>query len=214
MKNYQVLDIKHLTKSVCKIRTERPEKLINAGQCFNVGVPGDSINREYSMYSGANAPYLEFLIKVVEGGYVTPQLQKLRVGDFLEIDGPYGQFCLQEPNNKSLKYVFLGTGTGIAPFRSFVQTYPDIDYQIIHGIRYPEECYDSSEYGYGRYIPCISQNDSGLPSTRITEYLLKNPIDKSSIVYLCGNKNMIIDAFEILREQKVFGDNIFTEVFF
>ena len=214
MKNYRVLSITHLTKSVCKVKTERPESIIYAGQCFNVGVPGDSVNREYSMYSPANAPYLEFLIKVVEGGYVSPLLQRLKVGDFLEIDGPYGQFFLREPENLSLSYVFLGTGTGIAPFRSFVKTYPDINYQIIHGIRYPEERYDASDYIDGRYIPCISKNDTELTSQRITDYLIDSPIDKNSIVYLCGNRNMIIDAFEILRDQQVSGDNIFTEVFF
>jgi ferredoxin--NADP+ reductase len=214
MKTYQVLEITHLTSSVCKIRTERPEVTIQAGQCFNIGVPGGSVNREYSMYSPANAPYLEFLIKVVEGGCVSPLLKLLKVGDFLEIDGPYGQFYLREPQDLSLQYLFLGTGTGIAPFRSFVMTYPDINYQIIHGIRNPEEQYDRSDYLGDRYIPCISQNKEGMLSQRITDYLLKNSIGTSSIVYLCGNRNMIVDAFEILRNQQISGDNIFTEVFF
>jgi len=214
MKNYQVLDIIHLTTSVCKIKTERPDSLIYAGQCFNVGVPGDSVNREYSMYSSANADYLEFLVRVLEEGHVSPLLQRLKVGDFLEIDGPYGQFILREPENQSLRYVFLGTGTGIAPFRSFVKTYPKINYQIIHGIRYPEEQYDKSDYIDGKYVSCISKNDAGSPSRRVTDYLLENPIDKDSVVYLCGNKNMIIDVFEILRDQQVPGNNIFTEVFF
>lgn len=214
MKNYRVLDIAHLTKSVCKVKTERPECLIYAGQCFNVGLPGDSVNREYSMYSPANAPYLEFLVRVVVGGHVSKSLQQLQVGDFLEIDGPYGQFVIHEPKNQSLKYIFICTGTGIAPFRSFVKTYPNINYQIIHGIRYPEERYDEMDYLDGRYIPCISKNNAELVSLRITDYLLENPVDKNSIVYLCGNRNMIIDAFDILRDQQVHGDNIFTEVFF
>lgn len=214
MKTYRVLDICHLTKSVCKIKTERPEIEIQAGQCFNIGIPGGSINREYSMYSPANAPYLEFLIKVVEGGCVSPLLQQLKVGNFLEIDGPYGHFYLRKPEDLSLRYVFLATGTGIAPFRSFVKTYPKINYQIIHGIRYPQEQYDKSDYLNEKYIPCISRNEGGMQSYRITDYLLENLLDRSSLVYLCGNRNMIVDAFEILRNQQISGDNIFTEVFF
>ena len=49
---------------------------------------------------------------------------------------------------------------------------------------------------------------------RLTEYLQKHPAQPDSIVYLCGNRSMIIDAFEILREQGVPGNNLFTEVFF
>ena len=78
----------------------------------------------------------------------------------------------------------------------------------------PDEQYHEKDYAQGRYIPCISRNIEGQPSFRLTEYLIKHPVNPDSIVYLCGNRNMIIDAFETLREQGVPGDNLFTEVFF
>lgn len=214
MKPFKVIAVEHLTKDTFRLRTERPEVPILAGQCFNVGILGESINREYSMYSDANGGYLDFLIKVVEDGSLTPQLQKIKVGDLVEIDGPYGQFYLHNPLDKSKKYTFLATGTGIAPFHSFISTYPSLNYRLIHGVRYPNEQYDFKDYSDEQYIPCISKNIGGSKSMRLTDFLKENPVGADEIVYLCGNRNMIVDAFEILRDQGVPGDNLFTEVFF
>lgn len=213
MKQYKVLEMEVLTDNTFKIRSERPDNDITAGQCFNVGVPGTSINREYSMYSGAMDPYLDFLIKEVKGGNVSTELRKLKPGDLIEIDGPYGEFCLKEPHREGQKYVFIGTGTGIAPFHSYTRTYDNLDYVIMHGIRHESEQFHRADYGEGRYIPCISRNSSG-KSWRVTDFLRENPIDESSIVYLCGNRNMIVDTFEILINQGIPGNNLFTEVFF
>ena len=214
MKPFKVLQVEHLTNETYRIRTERPDVPIVAGQCFNVGIPGGSINREYSMYSDANGPYVDFLVKLVDGGSLTPALQRLRVGDLVEVDGPYGQFYLHEPDDTARSYVFLATGTGVAPFHSFVATYPHLRYKLIHGIRHPNEQYDAADYAPGCYVPCISRNVPGQPSMRLTDYLRDNPVDPDAIVYLCGNRGMIVDAFEILRDQGVPGNNLFTEVFF
>jgi ferredoxin/flavodoxin---NADP+ reductase len=214
MKLYKVLEIEHLTESVFRLRTERPDVTIKEGQCFNVGIPGAGVNREYSMYSAADAPCLDFLIREVEGGMVSPALKALGPGDHVEIDGPYGEFCLNRPINPQQHYLFIATGTGIAPFHSFVKTFPNLNYTVLHGIRESREQYHMSDYVQGRYISCISKNVEGQPSFRVTEYLLRHPANPGSIVYLCGNRSMIIDAFEILREQGVPGDNLYTEVFF
>jgi len=211
---FKVLEVSHLTESTVRLRTERPQVKIFAGQCFNVGVPGRGINREYSMYSAADAPYLDFLIKVVDGGCVSPILQKLRVGDAVEIDGPYGDFCLKEDEIEGQHFVFLATGTGIAPFHSFALTYPTLSYTVLHGIREPNEQYGFEDFRHESYIPCISKNYPDQTSMRITDYISSNPISTNSIVYLCGNRNMIVDALEILRDQRVPGDNLITEVFF
>ena len=212
MNTYKVLKISHKTKNTFCIRVKRTNISIKAGQCFNVGIPGMDINREYSMYSNADAPFLEFLIRAVDDGMVSSNLQKLNAGDEVEVDGPYGEFCI--PLDKlGAKFFFIGSGTGIAPFHSFVQTYPDLDFTVIHGIRYANEAYDFEDYRGGRYIPCISRNEGG-KSERVTDYLRANPIPKNSIVYLCGNRNMIIDSVQILLDQGIGGDQIISEVFF
>ncbi len=212
MSTYTVLKISHKTKNTFCIRVERPNISIRAGQCFNVGIPGMDINREYSMYSSADAPFLEFLIRAVDGGMVSSSLQKLSSGDEVEVDGPYGEFCI--PLDKlGAKFFFIGSGTGIAPFHSFVQTYANLDFTVIHGIRYSNEAYDFEDYRGGKYIPCISKNESG-KSQRVTDYIRANPIPQNSIIYLCGNRNMIIDSVQILLDQGIGGDQIISEVFF
>ena len=116
----KILKIEKLTESTYCLRTERPDVAIRAGQLFNVGIPGAGINREYSMYSAADAPYIDFLIKEVQGGSVSPALSRLEVGNLVEVDGPYGEFCLNPPGNSDQHYLFLATGTGIAPFLSLI----------------------------------------------------------------------------------------------
>jgi len=52
-----------------------------AGQCCTAEVAGRGLNREYSLYSGNNDSYLEFLIKEIEPGRVSTALKACRVGE-------------------------------------------------------------------------------------------------------------------------------------
>jgi ferredoxin--NADP+ reductase len=212
MSEFKVLLIDNLTSGTFHLRTERPTGLIRAGQCFNLGLPGMEINREYSMYSDANADYLDFLIRVVDGGLVSSRLQRVKIGEYVEIDGPYGNFCMQETKLRN-EFYFIGTGTGIAPFHSFIKTYSDLNYKLIHGIRKGSEQYHKLDYSENKYIPCISQEKNS-KYLRVTDYLIAENLDKNSDYYLCGNRKMIIDSIDILHHKGISGDNIFTEVFF
>ena len=212
MSKYKVLAVDPLSKNTVRLRAERPNVKIRAGQCFNVGVPGMGINREYSMYSPEDAPFLEFLIRVVDGGHVSTRLAELRVGDEIEIDGPYGTFCLPH-KTQDKKFLFIASGTGVAPFHSFVKSVAGLDYLLVHGIRHPEEACEEQTFDSGCYVPCISQNDRG-QSKRVTDFVRNNIPKSETMVYLCGNRNMIIDTVEILLENGVRGDQIVTEVFF
>ena len=212
MRTFKVLSITHKTANTFVLRTERPELKIRAGQCFNIGVPGMGINREYSMYSNAEAPYLEFLIRCIDDGLVSSHLQKLKVGDDIEIDGPYGEFCLRKEALND-QYYFICTGTGIAPFHSFIKTFPYLDYYILHGVRNEEERYDFDHYASEKYRACISLNLKG-QSLRVTDALKVSLPRAQSWVYLCGNRNMIVESVEILLENSFSGNQIITEVFF
>lgn len=212
MEKFPVIKIEFKTKNTFCLRVGKPNRLIKSGQCFNVGIPGSQINREYSIYSPVDAPYLEFLIRAVDDGLLSCQLQNMKVGDLVEIDGPFGEFCIPEKKINS-KFVFIASGTGIAPFHSFVKTYPKLNYSVIHGIRFASETYDNNDYHSGKYIACISQNQNGV-SMRVTDYLILNKVTHDSIIYLCGNRNMIIDSVQILLDQGISGDQIISEVFF
>lgn len=214
MNTYRLLEIEHLTEHTFRLRTERPDSPVKAGQCFNIGLPGLGINREYSTYSAADAPYLDFLIRSVDSGLVSLQLRETRVGDLIELDGPYGEFCLKEPIDTTKEYLFIATGTGIAPFHSFVVTYPNLVYTILHGVRTKDECYHVQDYADGRYRVCISKPTDGSSAQRVTGYLADHLVLSDTTVYLCGNKNMIIEVYELLYRQNVPSDQISVEVFF
>lgn len=211
---HKVLAIEHLTDRTFSIRIERNGLRFTAGQCVNIGLPNAGVNREYSSYSGENDPDLRFLIRTVDGGQVSTRLRELRAGDCVEVDGAYGLFTIANPADTSRRYVFVATGTGIAPFHCFVKSYPGIDYRIIHGTALRNEDYNRGDYPPDRYVHCASQEAGGDFHGRVTDYLKAHPQPTDALYYLCGNRNMINDVYDILREQGVSGSNIVTEVFF
>jgi ferredoxin-NADP reductase len=184
------------------------------GQHLVLGIPGSTQLREYSIYSGTDDPSLEVLIKEVDEGLVSRQLKHIKPGEALEVRGPYGFFLTKASETISQKLLFISSGTGIAPFHSFIRSFPDTDYRLIHGVRDLKETYDSAEYAEGRYISCTSRDESGDFHGRLTDYLLDCELDPESRVYLCGNSHMIFDAMDILRSRGIGQKQIFTEVYF
>jgi ferredoxin/flavodoxin---NADP+ reductase len=214
---YKILGIRHLTDSVFVLQLERKGFRFVPGQCVNIGLTKEGINREYSTYSGVNDKKLEFLIKVVDGGMVSSKLQALKKGDKVSVDGAYGLFVLDE-EKKEKKHIFVGSGTGIAPFHSFVKSNPKLDYLVLHGIRNTKEMYDKEDYLSSRYVACVSQeevkNKKGVFQGRVTDWLKENGVDKKAVYYLCGNSEMINDVYDLLSEAGVNGSQIVTEAFF
>lgn len=211
----KVIGNERLSQTTFMLTVERPSIDIKAGQCFNIGTNEAGVNREYSMYSDANADHVQFLIKEVEFGVVSPRIASLAVGDEVELEGPYGEFCIENAIDRGDKsFTFIGTGTGIAPFRSFIKSFSGFDYRVIHGIRYEEEQYHRDDYATDTYTPCISRPANGATPMRVTDFIKKHPINDNSTVFICGNRKMISEVFDICRNQGIGGDRLFTEVFF
>ena len=211
---YKVKEIRRLTDETFSLKFPASRFRFRAGQHISLGIRGDYQSREYSIYSGENDECLEVLVKEVEEGYFTPKLSKLKAGDLVEVHGPFGKFRIDEKKTDSRKFVFIASGTGIAPFRSMVRTYPGLDYQLIHGVRYGNEAYDRDEYAPGRYVLCTTGDKTGEVHGRLTSYLAKTDFDKNTEFYLCGNSNMIFDALELLKGKGFERDQMHCEVYF
>jgi ferredoxin--NADP+ reductase/benzoate/toluate 1,2-dioxygenase reductase subunit len=209
-----VLSTRHLTNSAYVVRLERDGLDFEAGQYISLGLPGTADKREYSIYSGMNDDYLEVLVKEIDGGVVSRQLKQLNPGSKAEMDGPFGFFTLGLEQQAGGKLVFIASGTGIAPFRSYIRSYPALDYKIIHGVRYGDEAYDARTYDTGRYLLCTSRDNRGIFKGRVTDYLEKTSPDPKAHYYLCGNSNMIHDAYDILKEKGLDAGRIHAEVYF
>ncbi len=213
-KGARVIAVTPLTDSAFILRLERNGMKFNPGQHMTLGLYKSSQLREYSIYSSNNDEHLEVLIREVENGYLSRELRKLNAGDLIKIDGPFGFFSVDENKKATHKHLFIASGTGIAPFHSMVKSIEGLDYKILHGIRFGEEQYAHEEYPEDRYISCTSKDDKGVFHGRVTDYLKQNDLDSNTLVYLCGNYEMINDVYDILTSKGFSPDNIRTEVYF
>jgi ferredoxin--NADP+ reductase/benzoate/toluate 1,2-dioxygenase reductase subunit len=213
-KSITVQSIRHLSGSAYVLRFDRNQRKFSAGQHVILGIKNENNAREYSVYSGEKDNYFEVLIKEVLEGDVSKRLKKLKPGSELQMDGPMGFFTIEPQDITTKKFIFIATGTGIAPFRSCVRSYPEIDYKILHGVRHGDEAYDRTEYDANRYTLCTTGDQSGNYNGRVTEYLTENPIDTEAHYYLCGNVKMIHEAFDLLSSKGVPDDNLHAEVYF
>jgi len=211
---YKIQQVRHLTESTYIIQFDRGGMKFIAGQNLNLGIAGDAEKRDYSIYSSENDNYLEVLVKEVEDGLVSKHMKHLKPGDQLEVDGPFGFFTLKPEDIDSKKYLFIASGTGVAPFHSIAQSHKNLNFKLIHGIRYSNEAYEKEHYSADKYVSCVTADEKGSFKGRVTDYLKANPVDKDTLCYLCGNVNMIYDAFDVLKEQGVPSGNLHAEVYF
>jgi ferredoxin--NADP+ reductase/benzoate/toluate 1,2-dioxygenase reductase subunit len=209
-----LIDIRKLTNSAFVLRFEKHDLSFTAGQHIALGIPDIIDTREYSIYSAENDESMEVLIKEVEEGFMSPKFGKLVVGQKVKVMKPVGYFTINKDYLQSKRFVFIASGTGIAPFHSIIKSYPDINYSILHGIRTSEEAYERNEYTAGKYIACTSRDKNGDFHGRVTDYLQQNSIDTQAIYYLCGNYEMIDEAYGILEKAGVKPENLKAEVYF
>lgn len=101
------------------------------GQSIGIVPPGtraDGRRHDIRLYSIAsardgekrNANNVSLTIKRVEGGIGSNYMCDLKVGDKVEVTGPFGATFLM-PNDANANVVMICTGTGSAPFRAFTE---------------------------------------------------------------------------------------------
>jgi ferredoxin/flavodoxin---NADP+ reductase len=209
-----VIEIRNLTESSYVLKFERMGLEFKPGQYIVVGLPGSREKREYSIYSSAIAPFLEILIKEVDHGDVSKKLKRLKPGDPIEIEGPFGYFVLEGHKISNNDYLFIASGTGISPFHSFVTSYPQLQYKLLHGIRILDEAYEKQDYEKSQQVLCTSRENTGNFHGRVTDYLKKYPVNPQTLCYLCGNSEMVDDAYKILESQGVPPAHLHAEIYF
>lgn len=196
------------------LRFDRGDLEFEPGQYLSVGAAGEIHRREYSVYSSPNErDFLEILIKEVDGGHVSRMLRRLREGETVQVDGPFGFFTLPD-DYRARRFVFVATGTGISPFHCFAGTLPDLEYTLIHGVRRLAERYEYRTFPRERYVSCVTRETGGDFQGRVTDYLRASRVDTQSHYYLCGNCDMVYEVFDILHEAGVPHNQLFAEVYF
>jgi naphthalene 1,2-dioxygenase ferredoxin reductase component len=91
-----------------------------AGQYASITFPGLPA-RDYSMANRPSETTIEFHIRLIPGGAVTPYVARhLKVGDKLKVFGPHGTSYLRERHTGPI--IALAGGSGLAPIKSIVET--------------------------------------------------------------------------------------------
>jgi len=100
-------------------KLEKPDDFtFVAGQYMEVYHGANS--HTFSIASSPNEDFLMFATRIREGSSYKERLMKLKEGEIVEIEGPFGSFTL--PREKAMPVVILAGGIGITPVRSMVKS--------------------------------------------------------------------------------------------
>jgi ferredoxin/flavodoxin---NADP+ reductase len=213
-RKHTVLDIISLTPETFILRLDRQDFQFEPGQYVVIRIPDMKKGREYSIFSATTDDYLDFLIREIPAGEFSSYLRHLSPGSELDLEGPKGYFILNEKTKQGHPTLMIASGTGISPFHSYVKSYPNLNYRLLHGVHFAEEAYGREAFNPDNYVLCTSRQESGDYFGRVTNYLKEHPEEKNTICYLCGNSEMIEEVTAILEKYGLPPENIRTEVFF
>ena len=211
---HTVLDVINLTPETFIIRLDRKDFQFEPGQYVVIRIPDQNKGREYSIYSGIADEYLDFLVREIPAGDFSRYLRHLKPGSELDVEGPKGYFILNENSKMGKSSLFIASGTGISPFHSYVKSFPQLNYKVLHGVHFANEAYGRETFDPQHFVLCTSRSTDGDFFGRVTNYLNQNPVSVETICYLCGNSDMIEEVTTILEKYGLPAENIRTEVFF
>lgn len=193
------------------------------GQHVSVRVETDDgrpVYRPYSPVSGPGTDTLALAVKRYDGGTCSVWLHEREVGDSIPITTPSGNLHLHDPDRD---VAFLATGTGLTPMLAMLHHYLDEGTgraALLFGERTEEDLM------YRATLDRLAASHASLS----VEYVLSNPsadwtgptgyvqnhldtvttLDQPH-VYACGVPEMVIDTGNLLQENGLLADHIFTE---
>ncbi len=221
-----------LTPTVVGIRFEPNKRFkFDPGQFMSVVIPKPfapplSPKRLRRIYSIASAPENGYELSVkITGGPGPAYLASLSKGDVFVASAPYGDFVFDPQPGRNA--CFVSTGTGIAPFRSIIQSRHFKEHlperaMSLFGARTTDEILYQGEFAkHGvEEIFAISRPESTWPGYqgRVTDYLNQLPADwpwHSTQFYLCGSGDMVSEVKKLLKNGRGVPDEaIHAEVYF
>ncbi|WP_163130924.1 ferredoxin--NADP reductase [Agarivorans sp. Alg241-V36] len=196
-----------------------------AGQFIKLSEMRDDkrIARAYSLVNPPSTDYLEILAIKVEDGLLSPNLHLLQAGDTIEVSTAAAGFMVLDEVPPAKHLWLIGTGTGIGPFFSMLETdqaWERFDKVVlIYGVRKTKDIayqelidkYLSEQADKFVFQAMVTREDSaGALRSRIPAALetdqLENAVGlclnaEDSQVIMCGNPQMITDAQSILENK-------------
>ena len=239
MPNATLVEQEMIGSTIVRLRV-RPDIGVPAfrpGQYFAIGLgsEGDFVQRPYSTSSArGEADALEFLVRLVPGGALTPRLFGLATGARLRLGAPKGLFTADSDDPR--QPLLVGTGTGIAPLLSILETRLRESPTgtatplpiVIHGASFVGDLAGRSRLsaleaaGAIAYVPAVSRvsdianagwgGAAGRLDGLLPEVLADNGVDPAmTLAYVCGNPLLVAAAAGVLLGLGVPADAIRTE---
>jgi cytochrome-b5 reductase len=131
-RKFELIQVETLTSGalvkcpVKRFRFKLPNDTISlglpVGQHIKIraNVNGEVITREYTpTSSNDDKGYFELIVKIYPHGKMTQYLDKLNIGDFVEVTGPCGRFIYKKNMFKELG--MIAGGTGITPMLQIIR---------------------------------------------------------------------------------------------
>lgn len=227
-----VTRLERLTPTILGIHVRLDAPLeFQAGQYVNLRLPVDGgITRAFSL---ANAPStgaeIELNVKRIPGGRGTGWLHDaLKVGDRLELAGPYGRFFVKRSAN--LPMIFFAGGSGLSSPRSMIVDLlaggSELPITLVYGQRTKDELYRHQDFlelaarhRNFTYVPCLSHEPEGAGWTGRRGFVHDAAKEhfgndfRGHKAYLCGPPAMIEACIRTLMQGRLFERDIHTEKF-
>ena len=232
-----VEEIEDMTNVIKRLRVRLPEGeeiSFKPGQFIQLKAPLYEGNDEevYRAYSIASSPWdknhIELFIGYVPGGKCTTYVhQHLKIGDTVQINGPYGDFYFHDDNEREL--ILVAAGTGIAPIISILKHLKEYKInrkaRFYFGAKTPEDLFlldyfkelEETLYDF-KFIPTLSRvteehnwtGEKGRVNNAIEKYLDGSDNKEA---YLCGNPPMIDSMVTALKEKGIPEELIYFDKF-
>ena len=116
----EVVAVASLSPSLVELRCRLAKPLsFRAGQYVEVWIPGIDQRRSLSIASPpASGDELTFLLTLLPGGRLAQSVGRLREGDVMRLQGPFGHFAFRDSGRP---VVMVALGSGIAPIMSMLR---------------------------------------------------------------------------------------------
>jgi NAD(P)H-flavin reductase/ferredoxin len=195
----RVFRLRQLAEDVMLVHLRYPagERVrFKAGQYVSI-LWEDGRNRDFSM---ANPPResdgIQLHVRLVKDGAFTQHVfQKMKVGDYLDVEVPFGSFTLRESTKPIL---FVAGGTGFAPIQSIILDMMDKgierDMTLYWGVRQRSGLYSDLPEKWAaanprfKYIPVISDVvEPGMRHGLVHQAVLEDHASLADFqAYVCG----------------------------
>ncbi len=205
------------------------------GQFFSIDFKyqGEEKSRSYSAAGRVddlkNNREFRFAITAVPDGAASTYFFQASPGDRAKMSGPFGALVL--PRQDPARYLLIGTGTGVAPYRAMLPELerrmaqnPALKVELVMGVRTPQDLIYGDEFsalaaafpGFS-FSACYSRQMPGEPrphefSGRVNCRFESLDVDPGQdMAYLCGNPDMVDEAAAWFMERDFSAKNLKRE---